>query len=194
MRKLARNEHRRNIDRALKLAHPVVTRAAEKRNGTGSKAKSAPFCPRVFLLSAYRPEGWLVGAVGIEKNSGRDFKDLRGMRRNAKSLKRNDGERSVIHIAPLMLPRFRPSRNSLPYRFRLLPLTVESASGPNLAARMASQHKNHRLAYYRIARRSEPEATCRRPSRNVIPLGHALPAETRCTSDAPAQNPKPSTD
>jgi hypothetical protein len=22
--------------------------------------------PRVFLLSAYRPEGWLVGAVGIE--------------------------------------------------------------------------------------------------------------------------------
>jgi hypothetical protein len=50
----------------MRLVRPVVTRAAEKRNGTGSSAESAPFCPRVFLLSAYRPEGWLVGAVGIE--------------------------------------------------------------------------------------------------------------------------------
>ena len=53
-------------DRTLRLARPVVTRAAEKNTETGSSAESAPFCPRVFLLSAYRPEGWLVGAVGIE--------------------------------------------------------------------------------------------------------------------------------
>ena len=53
-------------DRTLRLARPVVARAAEKNTETGSSAESAPFCPRVFLLSAYRPEGWLVGAVGIE--------------------------------------------------------------------------------------------------------------------------------
>jgi hypothetical protein len=48
----------------------------------------------------------LVGAVGIENNDGRDFKDLRGMQRNTKSLKRNDEERKGILIAPLKLPRF----------------------------------------------------------------------------------------
>ena len=48
------------------MARPVVTRAAEKKNGTGSSALSAPFCPRVFLLSAHPSERWMVGAVGIE--------------------------------------------------------------------------------------------------------------------------------
>ena len=48
------------------MGNPAVTRTAEKRKGTGSSFESAPFCPRVFLVSAYRPEGWLVGAVGIE--------------------------------------------------------------------------------------------------------------------------------
>lgn len=45
-------------------------------------------------------------AVGIENNNRRDLKDLRGMRRNTKSLKRNDGERKGILIAPLKLPAF----------------------------------------------------------------------------------------
>jgi hypothetical protein len=53
----------------LTLFRPVVTRAAEENTETGSSDESAPFCPRVFLLSAYRPEGWLVGAVGIERTS-----------------------------------------------------------------------------------------------------------------------------
>jgi hypothetical protein len=43
--------------------------------------------------------------VEIENNNGGDLKDLRGMQRNTKSLKRNDGERKGILIAPLMLPR-----------------------------------------------------------------------------------------
>src|SRR5260370_32311916 len=48
----------------------------------------------------------LVGWVGIENNDEWNFKDLRGMARSAKSLKRNDGERKGILIAPSKLPRF----------------------------------------------------------------------------------------
>ena len=54
-----------------------------------------------FLIAAFRrfakslshseQMGWLVGAVGVENNDERNFKDLRGMRRNAKLLKRNEG-------------------------------------------------------------------------------------------------------
>jgi hypothetical protein len=44
--------------------------------------------------------------VGIENNDGRDFKDLRGMRQNSKSLKRNDGARKEVLIAPLQRPQF----------------------------------------------------------------------------------------
>ena len=47
----------------------------------------------------------LVGAVGIENSDVRNFKDLRGMRRNTKSLKRNDEAREGILIAPSKLPR-----------------------------------------------------------------------------------------
>jgi hypothetical protein len=43
----------------------VVTRAAKKTQNRIIN-RICPFLPRVFLLSAYRPEGWLVGAVGIE--------------------------------------------------------------------------------------------------------------------------------
>ena len=97
-------------DRTLRLVRPVVTRAAEKNTETGSSVESAPFCPRVFLLSAYRPERWLVGAVGIENNNGGDSMDLRGTRRSATSLKRNGKERKGMPIAPLMLPSFFSSR------------------------------------------------------------------------------------
>jgi hypothetical protein len=48
----------------------------------------------------------LVGAVGIENNNAGDLKDLRGMRKTFKSLKRDDRERKEILIAPLKLPRF----------------------------------------------------------------------------------------
>jgi hypothetical protein len=37
---------------------PVVTRAAKKKNGTGSLAQSAPFCPHVILLSVHPSERW----------------------------------------------------------------------------------------------------------------------------------------
>ncbi len=58
--------HRGNIDRTLKLAIRLSPVPLRKNTETGPSGESAPFCPRMFLLSAYRPEGWLVGAVGIE--------------------------------------------------------------------------------------------------------------------------------
>jgi hypothetical protein len=79
-------------------------------------------CEEGLLMLREAPAGFanhkrirkmLVGAVGIENNGRRDFKDLRGMRRNTKSLKRNDGERKGTRIAPLMLPRSCRSPNSL---------------------------------------------------------------------------------
>ena|SRR5436190_565500 len=53
----------------------------------------------------------LVGAVGIENTTRRNFKDLEGMQGNAKALKRNNWECKGILIGPLMAPRFfRPPR------------------------------------------------------------------------------------
>jgi hypothetical protein len=40
------------------------------------------------------------GRVGIENNDGRDFKDLRGVRRSTKSWIRNDGERKGSALLP----------------------------------------------------------------------------------------------
>jgi hypothetical protein len=59
-------------------------------------------------LSKYMPfqSVRLVGAVGIENNNVRNFKDLQGMQRNPKSLKRNNEACKGILIAPLKLPRF----------------------------------------------------------------------------------------
>ena len=50
----------------IKLANPVVIRAAEDCTGTGSLSLSAPFCPLANLLSPDQSGRWLVGAVGIE--------------------------------------------------------------------------------------------------------------------------------
>jgi len=61
-----------------------------------------------------RSKKLLVGAVGIENNNGRDFKDLEGTRRSSKSLKRNDRERKGTPIAPLELPHFSCSFGSPP--------------------------------------------------------------------------------
>ena len=57
----------------------------------------------------HRKQTGLVGAVGIENNGVRNFKDLRGMTRNAKSLKKNDEACKGILIAPSKLPRFSSS-------------------------------------------------------------------------------------
>ena len=61
------------------------------------------------------------------------------MRRNAKSLKRNDGARGGILIARLKLPRFSRPPNSLRREVSPTALGGKSASGSNLAARMASR-------------------------------------------------------
>jgi hypothetical protein len=50
--------------------------------------------------------GWLVGAVGIENNTGWNFKDLEEMPGSAKTLKRNNGEYKEVLIGPSMAPRF----------------------------------------------------------------------------------------
>ena len=52
--------------------------------------------------------------MGIENNDERNFKDLRGMRKNTKSLKRNERTRKGILIAPSKLHHF-----SLCLRFSL---------------------------------------------------------------------------
>jgi hypothetical protein len=103
-----------------------------------SSAK-ADTAPRLSVRHAIPDTGLkLVGAVGIENNNGRDFKDLCGIRRNTKSLKGNDGEREGILIAPLKLPRFSCPLNFLAVRFNHC-LNGKSAEDPNLAAWMASR-------------------------------------------------------
>jgi hypothetical protein len=48
----------------------------------------------------------LVGAVGIENTTGRNLKDLEGIRETAKALKRNNRECKGILFGPSMAPRF----------------------------------------------------------------------------------------
>jgi hypothetical protein len=48
----------------------------------------------------------MVGAVGIENNTGWNFKDLEEMLRSAKTLKRNNEESIGILVGPSMAPRF----------------------------------------------------------------------------------------
>src|SRR5258708_7728607 len=65
----------------------------------------AAFCRLAKSLSHSEQMGWLVGAVGIENNNVRNFKDLQGMERNTKSLKSNNEACKGILIAPSKLPR-----------------------------------------------------------------------------------------
>ena len=74
----------------------------------------------------------------IGNNGGGNSNDLRGMRRNAKSLKRNEGEGEAILIAPLKLPRFSARLKFLSSRVHQRLRNGQSASGRNPAARMAS--------------------------------------------------------
>jgi hypothetical protein len=86
----------------------------------------------------------LVGAVGIENNDDWNLKDLREMRRNAKSLQRNDEAGKGILIAPSKLPRFPRSLRFQRCAIPLKALDRESAFGPNFAARMASRRLSKR--------------------------------------------------
>src|SRR5260370_3584777 len=83
----------------------------------------------------------LVGAVGIENNDEWNFKDLRGMSRNTKSLKRNNEACKGILIAPSKLPRFSSVVDILKVEFSTHHyLQLRSVSSPRIAARMASRH------------------------------------------------------
>ena len=86
-----------------------------------------------FARGSGLPDPGLVGAVGIENNNVRNFKDLRGLTRNTESLKKNNEACKGILIAPSKLPRFFSSVE-IPTAsdFRPQALDVESASGPIL--------------------------------------------------------------
>jgi hypothetical protein len=76
----------------------------------------------------------MVGAVGIENTTVRNFKDLEEMLGNAKALKRNNWECKGILIGPLMAPRFsRPSR----FRHCVFPSSPKSSVGFGLKFRGA---------------------------------------------------------
>ena len=82
----------------------------------------AAFCRLAKSLCHSQQMGWLVGAVGIENTTGRNFKDLEGMMGNAKALKRNNGECKGILIGLLMDPRFLRAREiPSPWVFHPLP-------------------------------------------------------------------------
>src|SRR5260370_17656514 len=83
----------------------------------------------------------LVGAVGIENNDEGNFKDLRGMSRNTKSLKRNNEASKGILIAPSKLPRFSSVVDILKVEFSTHHyLQLRSISTPIIPARIASPH------------------------------------------------------
>jgi hypothetical protein len=69
-------------------------------------------------------------SVDTENNNIRNFKDLQGMQRNAKPLKRNDGERKGILIGPSKLPRF-----SLGLRFHFRTASSTACSKCRLRAK-----------------------------------------------------------
>jgi len=115
----------RSPQRLIPALHQKLYRTTNCRDGAdsskGRMGRQATVLPRYVaaplllgaqvFLSCEKIKKLLVGAVGIENKNARDFKDLKEMRRNSKSLKRNDRERKELLIAPLKLPRF--SRRSI---------------------------------------------------------------------------------
>jgi len=79
----------------------------------------------------------MVGAVGIENNTDRNFKDLQEMLGSAKALKRNNWESKGILIGPSMAPRFHRTLRFRHYVSSQCSKGVVSF-GANFAARMAS--------------------------------------------------------
>ena len=103
--------------------------------------------------------------MGIENNNGRDFKDLRGMRRSLKSLKRNDGERKGILIAPLMLPRFSRQLDCLLSYVSITALEGKAGFGPKFCGADGKPDKHFTSTYNHLTRwlesdkrRSDPSA------------------------------------
>src|SRR5258708_13577286 len=76
------------------------------RKRTARMNSSTVFCRLGKSLSCCWKKGWMIGAVEIEKNGVRNFKNLRGTTRNNKSLKKNEEACRVILIAPSKLHRF----------------------------------------------------------------------------------------
>jgi hypothetical protein len=76
----------------------------------------------------------LVGAVGIENTTGRNFKELEGILGNVKALKRRNGKCKGILIGPLMTPRFSLARSNR-----------KAGCGSNFAARMANRLYAYKL-------------------------------------------------
>ena len=96
---------------------------------------------RLSVGSVPPPPLNMVGRDSGDRNNDEwNFKDLRGMRRNAKLLKRNDGERKGSLIALSKLPRFSSVVDILKVDFSTHCLQLRSASGPRISARMASRH------------------------------------------------------
>src|ERR1700730_5607293 len=75
-----------------------------KPSSTASANCSQNSASSSSLNTDLRFPGKLVGAVGIENNDDWNPKDLREMRRNAKSLQRNDEAGKGILIAPSFSP------------------------------------------------------------------------------------------
>jgi hypothetical protein len=101
--------------------------------------RNAAFCCLVLFASPIKCIRKLVGAVGIENNGVRNFKDLRGMAGNTKSLKKNDEACGGILIAPSKLPHFSPA-----LRFQRRGISADgpklrAGCGPNFVARMVSR-------------------------------------------------------
>lgn len=90
---------------------------ARTRNGNG-RAKCLDKESQVAIY-----EGDVVGAVGIENNTKRNFKDLGGVIGNAKALIKNNRECKGILIGPSMAPHFSSATEILSrWIFRPLPL------------------------------------------------------------------------
>src|SRR5260370_38343494 len=81
--------------------------------------------------------------LGIENNNVRNPKDLRGMARNAKSMKRNNEAWKGILIAPSKLPRYSFGLETLTVSLFIHYLQQMPASGPRSAARMATRQTPH---------------------------------------------------
>ena len=97
-----------------------------------------------------------TGAVKIENNAGRNFKELTETVRNAETLKRNNQERKGMLIGPSMAPRFSRSRR--------MSIDLEHQ---NLAARMAgriSSSKTIPESYNRRSLQNQSGVACHRPS------------------------------
>lgn len=81
-----------------------------------------PFAASRKVVSPAEGKRKLVGAVGIENNTERNFKDFEEMLGSAKTLKRNNGECEGILIGPSMAPHFfRDTEIPSPWVFRPLP-------------------------------------------------------------------------